>query len=77
MVGGERVEELDVAAATLYRWKHQALIDVGRKPGSAAQGRPASGIPRAAAGTAHCSLTTSAERDSVQRPETCYKIQSR
>lgn len=37
MLAGERVEdlaeELDVSAATLYRWKHQALIDVGRKPG--------------------------------------------
>ena len=25
--------ELGIAAATLYRWKHQALIDAGRKPG--------------------------------------------
>jgi transposase-like protein len=37
MLAGERVEEvaeeLDVSAATLYRWKRQALIDVGRKPG--------------------------------------------
>lgn len=37
MLAGERVEdladELGVTAATLYRWKHQALIDVGRKPG--------------------------------------------
>ena len=38
MLAGERpedlVEELGVSAATLYRWKRQALIDVGRKPGS-------------------------------------------
>jgi transposase len=37
MLAGERVEELaeelDVSIATLHRWKHQALIDVGRKPG--------------------------------------------
>jgi transposase len=37
MLEGERVEalaaELDVAAGTLYRWKHQALSDAGRKPG--------------------------------------------
>jgi transposase-like protein len=37
MLAGERVEEvaeeLDVSAATLYRWKRVALIDVGRKPG--------------------------------------------
>lgn len=37
MLEGERVEELavelDVAAGTLYRWKHQALVDAGRKPG--------------------------------------------
>ena len=37
MLAGERVEEvagdLEVSAATLYRWKRQALIDVGRKPG--------------------------------------------
>jgi transposase-like protein len=37
MLAGERVEEvadeLEIAAATLYRWKRQALIDVGRKPG--------------------------------------------
>jgi transposase len=37
MLEGERVEalaaELDVAAGTLYRWKHQALIDAGRRPG--------------------------------------------
>ena len=37
MLAGERAEEvadeLGVAAATLYRWKHQALIDAGRKPG--------------------------------------------
>ena len=34
---GERVEvlatEFDVAAATLYRWKRQALVDAGRKAG--------------------------------------------
>jgi transposase-like protein len=34
---GERVEEvaegLEISAATLYLWKRQALIDVGRKPG--------------------------------------------
>jgi transposase-like protein len=37
MVDGEQVEvlaiELGVAAGTLYRWKHQALVDAGRKPG--------------------------------------------
>jgi transposase-like protein len=37
MLAGERVEEvakeLEVSAGTLYRWKRQALIDVGRKPG--------------------------------------------
>jgi transposase len=37
MLGGARVEELaaelDVSAGTLYRWKHQALIDAGLKPG--------------------------------------------
>lgn len=27
------VEELEVSAGTLYRWKKQALIDVGRRPG--------------------------------------------
>ena len=33
MLDGERVEalavELGVTAATLYRWKHQALVDAG------------------------------------------------
>ena len=37
MLDGERpeelAEELKVSAATLYRWKKQALIDAGRKPG--------------------------------------------
>lgn len=37
MLAGERVEELaaelQVSVATLHRWKHQALIDAGRKPG--------------------------------------------
>ena len=37
MLAGERVEEvagdLEMSAATLYRWKRQALIDAGRKPG--------------------------------------------
>ena len=37
MLDGERVEELAVKLGvnptTLYRWKHQALIDVGAKPG--------------------------------------------
>jgi transposase len=37
MLAGERPEdladELEMSAATLYRWKHQALIDAGRKPG--------------------------------------------
>src|ERR1035441_6246543 len=37
MLDGERpeelAEELEVSAATLYRWKRQALIDAGRKPG--------------------------------------------
>jgi transposase len=35
---GQRVEdlaaELGISAATLWRWKHQALIDAGRKPGA-------------------------------------------
>jgi transposase len=31
MLEGERPE---VSAATLYRWKKQALIDAGRKPGT-------------------------------------------
>jgi transposase-like protein len=38
MLDGERpeelAEELEVSAATLYRWKKQALIDAGRKPGT-------------------------------------------
>jgi len=38
MLDGERpedlAEELKVSAATLYRWKKQALIDAGRKPGA-------------------------------------------
>jgi transposase-like protein len=37
MLAGERPEnlgdELEVSAATLYRWTRQALIDAGRKPG--------------------------------------------
>jgi transposase len=37
MLADERVEdlanELGVSAATLYRWKKQALIDAGRRPG--------------------------------------------
>ena len=37
MLADERVEclvvELDVSPGTLYRWKRQALIDVGRRPG--------------------------------------------
>jgi len=37
LVGGERVpvisEETGVSPATLYLWKHQALIDAGLKPG--------------------------------------------
>jgi transposase-like protein len=37
MLEGERVEELamalEVSAGTLYRWKHQALVDAGGKPG--------------------------------------------
>src|SRR5579863_3894011 len=37
LLAGERPEELadelGVSAATLYRWKKQALIDAGRKPG--------------------------------------------
>ena len=37
MLAGERVEELaaelEICAGTLYRWKHQALIDAGSKPG--------------------------------------------
>src|SRR5664280_3696430 len=38
MLDGERPEELadelEVSAATLYRWKKQAPIDAGRKPGT-------------------------------------------
>ena len=37
LLGGERVEDLagevEVSAQTLYRWKKQALIDAGLKPG--------------------------------------------
>ncbi len=37
MLAGERVEamagELEVSRATLYRWKRQALVDAGQKPG--------------------------------------------
>jgi transposase-like protein len=37
MRDGEQVEVfavgLGVAAGTLYRWKHQALVDAGRKAG--------------------------------------------
>jgi transposase len=37
MLNGEQVEvlavDLGVTAGTLYRWKHQALVDAGRKPG--------------------------------------------
>ena len=37
MLSGEQVEmlavELGVAAGTLYSWKHQTLVDAGRKPG--------------------------------------------
>jgi len=37
MLDGERVEELaaelKVSVGTLYRWKHQALVDAGLKPG--------------------------------------------
>lgn len=37
MLAGEPVEvlvtELDVSASTLHRWKHQALVDAGRKAG--------------------------------------------
>jgi transposase len=37
LLTGERPEELadelGVSAATLYRWKKQALIDAGRRPG--------------------------------------------
>jgi transposase len=29
----ELADELGVSIATLHRWKHQALVDVGRKPG--------------------------------------------
>ena len=38
MLEGERPEELaaelGVSTATLFRWKKQALIDAGRKPGT-------------------------------------------
>ena len=37
LLADERPEDLaaglDVSAATLYRWKKQALIDAGRRPG--------------------------------------------
>jgi transposase-like protein len=37
MLAGERADdladELEVSAATLYRWKKQALIDAGQRPG--------------------------------------------
>ena len=37
MLAGERADdlsaELDLSAGTLYRWKHQALIGAGLKPG--------------------------------------------
>jgi putative transposase len=37
MLAGERADdlanELEVSAATLYRWKKQSLIDAGRRPG--------------------------------------------
>ena len=37
LLAGERTEvlanELAVSTATLYRWKKQALIDAGRRPG--------------------------------------------
>ena len=36
LLAGERADDLDeleVSAATLYRWKRQALIDAGRRPG--------------------------------------------
>jgi hypothetical protein len=42
MLAGKRVEgvagDLEMSAAALYRWKRQALIDVGRKPGVSAIG---------------------------------------
>lgn len=38
LLAGERPEdlasELGMSAATLYRWKKQALIDAGRRPGA-------------------------------------------
>ena len=38
MLEGERPEELalelEVSTATLFRWKKQALIDAGRRPGT-------------------------------------------
>ena len=38
MLAGERVEDvardLEVPAGTLYRWKKQALIDAGLRPGT-------------------------------------------
>ena len=38
MLDGDRPEdlaaELEVTTATLFRWKRQALIDAGRKPGT-------------------------------------------
>ncbi len=38
LLAGERVEvlaeESGITAATLYRWKRQALVDAGRRPGT-------------------------------------------
>jgi transposase-like protein len=38
LLAGESVkslaEELSVSVQTLYKWKHQALIDAGRRPGT-------------------------------------------
>jgi hypothetical protein len=44
MLAGERVEEvagdLEMSAATLYRWKRQALVDVGHELRLSEQGGP-------------------------------------
>jgi len=38
MLAGEGVKdlsaELGIAGVTLYKWRHQALIDAGRRPGA-------------------------------------------
>ena len=52
MLAGEAVKdlvaELSISEHTLYRWRHQALIDAGQRPGGQElRGRPARGGPPA------------------------------